>query len=267
MMEATVAALFVVALWWLSTGLVLRLVWLPRRAHPAIVVAFTLVALLGLYGAVVTSALDTRLGSYLGFLSALGIWSWHEVTFLLGVITGPRKEPCPPGAAGWTRFRLATATVIHHEVALAVTALGLIWATWSSPTPVATWTFVVLWLMRLSAKLNIYLGVRNVSSEEFVPRRLRYLVSYFRQAPLSPLMTLTLGGGTVALHLLVLAAGDPEVSQGVATGCVLTLTLLALALVEHLFLAFPLNEAVLWRWLVRSESRKTTANNVLAEDP
>ena len=36
------------------------------------------------------------------------------------------------------------------------------------PNQVATWTFALLWVMRLSAKFNLFLGVRN-RGEEFGP--------------------------------------------------------------------------------------------------
>ena len=44
---------------------------------------------------------------------------------------------------------------------------------------VGLWTFVILWAMRQSAKLNVFLGVRNLS-EEFLPEHLRYLETSLR---------------------------------------------------------------------------------------
>ena len=63
-------------------------------------------------------------GAYLGFTCALAVWGWHEMSFLMGIVTGPRKIECPcRTAAGWSRFRLAAATLIWHEIALAATAV------------------------------------------------------------------------------------------------------------------------------------------------
>jgi putative photosynthetic complex assembly protein 2 len=42
------------------------------------------------------------------------------------------------------------------------------------PNQVGTGTFAVLWVMRISAKLNLFLGVRNLS-EELLPPHLAYL--------------------------------------------------------------------------------------------
>ena len=41
--------------------------------------------------------------------------------------------------------------------------------TWGGANQVGTWTFLVLWVMRLSAKLNVFLGVPNLT--ERVPAR------------------------------------------------------------------------------------------------
>ena len=57
-------------------------------------------------------------GAYIAFLSALAIWGWIELAFLSGIITGPNRAPCPPGAPGWDRFWRAVGTIAWHEVAL-----------------------------------------------------------------------------------------------------------------------------------------------------
>lgn len=242
----------VVVTWWLSTGVVLRVVWLPRSTHRYSMAIFSLLAVVALYGVLHASAEPTLGGAYLGFGSALVVWAWHELTFLLGMISGPRKTACPPEASGWPRFRYATLAVIHHEVALAVTALALVAMTWNAPNQVATWTFLVLWVMRLSAKLNVFVGVRNLS-EEFIPLHLRYLTSYFRRGRLTPLMVVSVTCASLALLPLVdgsLAAGASRFS---ISGHTLVATMLGLAIVEHLFLALPLPDAALWRWILRSE--------------
>ena len=66
------------------------------------------------------------------------------------------------------RFINATQTVIYHEVAILATVAAIVALTWGAPNQFGTLTFIILWLARLSAKLNVYLGVPNLT-EEFLP--------------------------------------------------------------------------------------------------
>lgn len=242
-------ALVVIATWWLSTGLVLALVWLGPGARWGTMALATVTA-----GAAVLGVWTSRVESspqsvYVAFAAALALWAWHELSFLLGVVTGPWKARCPPDATGLRRFLFATRAVIHHEVALAVTLVALVAMTWGAENQVATATFAALWAMRLSTKLNIFLGVRNLT-EEFIPLHLQYLRSFFRQGASSPLLPLSIVvGAGVAVAVLISAWG--EVGEGVRLGRVVVGSLLALGVLEHVFLAVPLREAALWRWALR----------------
>ncbi|MEM9194106.1 MAG: putative photosynthetic complex assembly protein PuhE [Myxococcota bacterium] len=247
-MNTLLTVLFVVGVWWLSTALVLRLVWLPRRTHRRSIAVASVLAVAALVATFALRHDDTSLGACLGFLSGIALWGWHELTFLLGRVTGPRRGPCPPGLRGWPRFRAATEAVIHHELALAATMAVLVTLSWKAPNQVAAWTFAVLWLMRLSAKLNIFLGVQNLQ-QEFVPRHLKYLASYFRVSRVSLLMPFSLGIASVVAFLLFTAV--TPASDGEATGLVLSASLLTLAIFEHLSLAIPVPDAWLWRWATK----------------
>jgi putative photosynthetic complex assembly protein 2 len=251
MADPRLAAVAVLLTWWASTGAILLLTRLPRAAARVSTIGVGGLALLGLYGLRVSGGLDTPGGAYLGFASALSIWAFHELTFLLGLVTGPRKEPCPADVRGLTRFAYGTAAVLYHELALFASLLIVAALTWRAQNLVGLWTFGVLWCMRLSAKLNVFLGVRNISTE-FIPAPLKYLVSYFRHARLNPLMPLSIGGGSAVLVRLLLA--PPDGSAAGAVGRALVATLLGLAVLEHLFLALPLPDAMLWRWALREES-------------
>jgi putative photosynthetic complex assembly protein 2 len=248
-MNQAVAILFVLAVWWLTTGVVLGMVWLRRSTFRVSLVLTSVLAVGGLYGLVWSGARATPTAAYVAFGCALAVWSWHELTFLLGVVTGPRKEACPPGAQGWARFSMATRTVIHHELALAATVVLVVALTWQSPNQVGARTFLVLWTMRLSAKFNLFLGVRSVS-EELIPAHLLYLATYFRRARLNPLMPVSLlVASLVVVRLAVTAHGAEDAFARLQP--TLVGTLLALAVVEHVFLAVPLRDAVLWRWATR----------------
>lgn len=239
---------FVLLSWWFSTGLILVLNGLPRSTFPYSLGATSALALSGLAALVLGSRSTTPAAAYVGFCGALAMWAWHELTFLLGIITGPRKTPCPPDAQGWKRFRYATEVVIHHQLALAGSVVLVVLLTWHQPNQVGAQTLLVLWVMRLSAELNVFLGVRNLT-EEFVPMRLRYMLSYFRRRRLNALMPLSVFAGSAAVIWLARQAAVAPAFMAIAQ--TLVAAILALAVIEHIFLALPVPDAVLWRWAVR----------------
>lgn len=250
MADVLIAVLFVLFAWWGSTGVILLMDGLPRWTFRFSLGGMTALALGGLYGLYATANMESRAGAYGAFASALLVWAWHELTFLLGVITGPRKDPCPPDASGWQRFRYATATVLHHELALFATLLVVVGLTYGAPNQVGTGTFLVLWTMRLSAKLNLFLGVRNFTSD-FIPAHLRYLLSYFRMARLNPLMPVSLGAAGIVVVRLCGDALAADAALFVQVGRTIVATILGLAMLEHLFLVLPVPDDLLWRWALR----------------
>ncbi|WP_010218366.1 putative photosynthetic complex assembly protein PuhE [Sphingomonas sp. PAMC 26621] len=253
--------LFALVMWFIGTAAV---VWLDSRARATFRTSFRLaggVAAIAT-GAVWWSAADAGWGgAYVGFAAAILIWGWHEMGFLMGFVAGPNRLPCPPEATGWTRLKLATATVIHHEIALAATVLLLVALTWGQPNQAAPLTFLLLFGLRLSAKFNLYLGVPNLSDEVF-PAHLAYLKSYFRKRGGNPLLPVSiLGSGALAVWTWTLAEAAPAQS-GAAVTATLLAGLSALGMVEHLFLVLPLRDARLWQWA----SAKTKAAKAAAND-
>lgn len=266
MTELIPPALFALVLWWLSTGAVLAINSLSSWTYRWSLVLIAALAGLSLWGIVELSELRTPAAAYLSFIYALVLWGWHEMSFLMGFITGPVKRPCPEDAVGFRRFVLATGAVIYHEVALALTLVVLWTFTAASANRVALLTYVVLWIMRLSAKFNLYLGVRNVT-EEFIPERMRYLGSYFGRRDRNPLMVASVLGGSGVLVWLGSVAIAARADRFEATATMLVATLLALALLEHLFLAFPVRDAVLWRWALGDEETGSTDGSESAPSP
>ena len=55
---------------------------------------------------------------------------------------------------------------------------------WEAPNAFGLWTFLVLFFARISAKLNVYLGVPNINVE-FLPEPVRHLASHFRIGPMN----------------------------------------------------------------------------------
>ena len=232
-------------LWFASTALV---VWLDNRASRSFSRSLTIAAILAGVGIAVIAAARSDASSfaiYASFTAAFAIWGWHEMSFLMGKVTGPRRSPCPPHVNGWARFRASAATVIHHEVAIAVTLAALVALTWGQANMSGAAAFAILFGMRLSTKLNIFLGVPNFSSD-ILPPQLAYLKTYFRNRPFNALMPVSLGLGiglTIWLGLAALAA-----QESAATAYTLLAALALLGVVEHLFLVLPLRDSALWAW-------------------
>ena len=86
-------------------------------------------------------------------------------------------------------------------------AAFITWMNWHAANQFGTWTFLSLWGMRLSAKLNVFLGVRNLG-EKFLPAHISYLTSYMRRRPMNWLVSaLSVTGGTLVVALLFPAPG------------------------------------------------------------
>lgn len=245
--------LYTVFVWWFSTGLILYLDGLPRKTFKVTLAAATALALLGLFGLVASSGQTSVAAAYCAFTCALLLWAWQEIAFLLGWVTGPRRSACPPGLQGWARAHAAFQTVLHHELLLLLLAAGVLAATWGQPNQTGWWTFAVLWAMRQSAKLNVFLGVRNLS-ESFLPAHLKYLGTYFVRKPMNPLLPMSvLMAGFVAVRAWSAATQD-EGGDFALVSLSLVASLLSLAILEHLFMVLPLPSDALWRWGLRSRT-------------
>ncbi len=235
-------------LWFLATGCVLWLDRLPSRTWPASLVGATIASGFAMGGIIATAPMTGSAAAYTGFACALVLWGWHELSFLMGFVTGPNREPCPADARGWRRFRLAAATLIHHEVAMFFTVLVIAAASWGQPNQTATLTFLLLFVMRLSAKLNIFAGVPHLSTE-MMPEHMRYLASYFRIRP--PRFFFAFSMVSIAILAAVLGNAALAAENGVATGYALAFALVILAFVEHGFLVMPWQDTTLFRWAMR----------------
>ena len=240
--------------WWFSTGVILYLVGMPRWTFKWTMMSSTVVLLLALAGLVATRN-DTRItGAYLAFSCALLVWAWQEVAFLLGYVTGSMRSPCPPGARGWRRASLAFQAVLHHELGLLVLGAAVLAATWGGSNLTGLWTFAVLWIMRQSAKVNLFLGVRNLY-ESFLPAHLKYLHTYFARRAMNLLFPVSVAVSSAAAWFLWQRAFATNISAFEATSMTFVGILLTLAVLEHWFLVLPLPSEALWNWGLRSRVR------------
>lgn len=238
-------------LWWFSTGVILYLNGLPRWTHPWTMLGATVLLGIALVGLGATRD-DTRVtGAYLAFTCTLLVWAWQEVAFLLGYVTGPRRLPCPAGSTGWQRAGYAIQTLLHHELALIVLGIAVVATTWGGSNLTGVFSFAIFWVMRQSAKLNVFLGVRNLS-EDFLPAHLKYLQTYFRRAPMNALFPVSVALSSWLAVLVWQAAVAHGIGAFEATTLTFAGTLLSLAILEHWFMVLPLPSQALWNWGLRS---------------
>ncbi len=253
MTQHVLPVVFTLIVWWVSTGVILYLDNLPRRTYRTSMTAATVVLALALYGVFATSADATVGGAYGAFTCSVLVWGWVEMSFLMGIITGPREAPCPPGAKGWQRAGYALQAIVYHEFALIAGGVAVLLLTMGGENQVAVWTYAILWVMRQSAKLNVFLGVRNLS-EEFLPPHLRYLQTYFRRAPMNALFPVSVIAGTAAAWWSWTQALAPSASAFDATALTFAATLVTLGVLEHWFLVLPLPTSSLWNVYLRSRA-------------
>lgn len=256
MAEHLLPAALALFLWWFTTGAILYLDGMRRETFRVTLVAATAVLALSAWSLHATARDATPAGAVLAFCGGLLAWGWLELTFLTGFLTGPERRPCPAGLRGWPRFRRATLALLHHEVAILLVAAGSAALTWDAPNQVGPATVAVLWGMRVSAKLNLFLGVRNRNAE-FLPDHMRYLGSYFGAASSNALLPVSLIAATATATLLLAQAFAPGADPFRATARTLLGTLVALGALEHLLMVVPLPATALWGWGFRSRAWST----------
>lgn len=236
-----------VAIWFVATGLI---AWADNRERATFSRSLLVGSLAGIAGLLVilVSSLSTEVWAvYLSFVGALMVWGWHELSFLTGASAGPRRGEADAALTGIARFRQAAATVMHHEVALAVTALLLISLSWNVPNQIGATVFVLMFGMRLISKINLFVGVPN-STSEMLPDQLAYLKSYFGPNRMTILLVASIAAiGAATAWFAALALAAPAGSAAMVGASLLT-TLALLGVLEHLFLALPFRDGMLWGW-------------------
>lgn len=235
--------------WWGSTGAILYLDGLSRRSFAWSMAGATALFALALWRLAATSAETTASAAYYAFLCGLTAWAWQLVSYYMGFITGPRKTACPPQLRGWRRFVEAVRTSLYHEIAIILCAVALVALTLGQPNQIGRWTFLILWWMHTSAKLNLYFGAPNLS-EELLPDHLRYLATYMTRRPMNLFFPLSVTASTVVTVLIAQKALAATTAFELV-GYTILATLMALAVAEHWFLVAPLRANALWSWGVK----------------
>jgi putative photosynthetic complex assembly protein 2 len=266
MTDTLIALGFAIFIWWFSTGIVILLNRMSRTAITLSLVISSALGLGALVGLAHTAQQTGVTGAYCAFTCALLAWGWNELSFLTGWITGPQKTAIAKSTTGWPRFVASFNAVVWHELAILMVGLAIVAITWDAPNQVGTGTYLVLWIMRTSAKLNLYFGVRNLS-EEFLPAHLAYLESFFKRRRMNAFFPFAVASASACLWLLVGFANQPMTTPAQVVGAVLVGTMLTLAIVEHLMLVLPLDTTALWRWAIRKKQNTETPAPYAAHVP
>ena len=236
-------------MWWASTGVILYLDGLSRRTFAWSMAGSTALFALALWGMSATSGETSVQSAYCAFCCGLMAWAWQLVSYYMGFITGPNHAPCPLHLRGVARFVAAVGTSFYHELAILVCAGAVVALTWGQPNRIGLWTFLVLWWMHSSAKLNLFFGAPNLG-EELLPEHLRYLVTYMRRRPMNLFFPLSVTASTI-VTMLICQTAYAATAPFEIVGYTILATLMALAVAEHWFLVAPLHANALWSWGVK----------------
>lgn len=234
-------------LWWLGTGIVLRLDSRPAITYQRTMMLFTTVALASIGALVLLRTQTTVWSAYLAFVATLIIWGWLEFMHYSGYLVGPRTSSCPPGVPLRVRFMYALHAMLYHEIALAAGAVCLWVLTAEFENKTALYTYLVLWLMRISAELNVFFGVAYLP-EEWLPKRLQYLMTYRRKKRFNAFFLVSVFVATLICIRVFAQTPSALVDAHQHTANILIGTLLLLAIIEHWLLVLPVKSASLWLW-------------------
>jgi putative photosynthetic complex assembly protein 2 len=258
MLDMVLPALFVIFVWWSSTGLIFALNGLPESTYStslSVVTALGAGALIVLWA---TASGTSRLDTSLALVATVAVWAVIEMSFLMGFVTGPTPSACPPDCTEWQRFLAACGAIAYHELAL-VAALGVVWwLTADAANTVGFSAFALLWLMRLSTKLNLFFGVPNTAAE-LLPKRIAHLATYFRRGPMSAFFPISVTLATIAAVILVTRVKTAPPGSGQADAASMLAVLAALGAIEHWFLVLPMRAEALWGWSLKNSQSQGAA--------
>ena len=237
--------LFGLVVWWASTVLIIFLDGLPRSTFKWSMAGATAVLAAAVWGLAVSSRDATPTGAYVAFACGVLAWGWQEMSFYMGVVTGPRKAQCPDGCGGLRHFGHAVQTSLWHELAIVASSIVIVALTWGEPNQVGTWSFLVLWWMHQSAKLNVFFGVRNLN-EEFLPEHLNFLKGFLTKKPMNNFFPFSVTISTVITAAVLAHAFAHGATPFQQVGLTFIGVFMAFAVLEHWMLVMPMPAGAIW---------------------
>ena len=259
-MDYALPIAYALFLWWFATGVIFYLDQLAVRTFKWSMAGATVVLAAALH-LVWERAEDTSLWAvYAGFTAGLLAWGWQEISLYTGFVTGPRKVRCENGCSGWAHFGHAIQVNLWHELAIVAVAAVIAALSWGAENQWGLWTYLLLWALHLSARLNVFLGVRNVSAQ-FLPPHMDVLKSFLTVKPMNMLFPFSVTAATVGAMLLFQEASAAASIEDRA-GYSLLGALALLGVAEHWLLILPLPVEKLWQWSMpkgqKAPAAKTT---------
>src|SRR5450631_1271433 len=264
MASYTIPPIYAAFVWWFSTGAVLLLVGRSGRfgvLRNVFAIGFLFASLLGL---ALTANDMSVAGVYAAFTCTILLWGAQEIAFLAGWLTGPRPQSCPAGVKGRKRLGLALQAILYHELMLLACGAAIVALTWNSANQVALWTFGSLWVLRQSAKINLFLGV-PVTNDELMPDAVQFLKTYFARKPVSGFFPISVTLAIAVLVIMIQRVVEVAATPFEVVSLTLVSTLFALGVVEHWFMLLPLPAITLWGWGMRS--RFSPEGNIMEQGP
>jgi putative photosynthetic complex assembly protein 2 len=246
-----VPPIYAALIWWFSTGAVLLLVGRSGRFDALRVSSAATLLVASLLGLAVSANAAGIAGAYAAFTSTILLWGAQEIAFLAGWLTGPRPRPCPDGARGLRRLGFALQAILYHELVLLACGAAILALTWNGPNQFGLWTFVALWGLRQSAKINLFLGV-PVTNAALMPDAVCFLKTYFTCKPVGAFFPISVTLATAVLVIMVQRIVEVAATPFDVAGLTLVSTLFGLGVVEHWFMLLPMPAMTLWGWGMRS---------------
>jgi putative photosynthetic complex assembly protein 2 len=237
----------VTAFWWVATGVVIA----AQRdgiTRAASLVAATVAAAAGAW--LIHAARDERSAAAARRSMAGGglLWLWVATSFYGGWIVGPAAVPLAPGASRLQAAAAALQSLAYHEAASFAVVVLAVMLTRGAANRAGRDALLAFWGTQQLAKINVLLGVANPGAG-YLPPWLRFLVTYFGPPANSPLLALSvaalIGGAAWLATRAVRSADEPR-----RTSTALVAWIVALAALEHAFLAIPWH-APLWDLFLR----------------
>ncbi len=261
--------IYVVFLWWFTTGAIIAVYDRARRVVELFMAALTVVLFASFVGIVLTRDVTQPLDVYVAVTCGVLIWGWQVAAYYLGFVSGPEQTEIPQRVQrgeGWhlnlaDRFRLALNASLNHELLVLGFGVLMMGLTWFHTNRWSLWIYLALWLMHSSAKLNVFLGVRNFHID-FLPEKLRYLDALLTKRENNALFPVSVVLASSSALALLYQGIEPGTSPTQTVGFLAVATMITLGLIEHWLMILPIPSALVG-WGMRAIPEQTTPPNSL----
>lgn len=237
-----------VLLWWGATGIIIYICG-RKQWRPWIFGFVTLVQPFAFWQLWATrDSIDVG-GIFASFFWAVIIWSWIEVSYYSGFVVGRKIPELEPDSPTGLRFRKAIAANLYHELFILALSAAVLVIGWGGRNEVGLWAFMILHWTHQSAKINIFLGVNNLTSE-YLPDNLKYMSQYFTQKSMNSFFPFSVTI-SIILDTLLFTSILSGNTAGQQAGQAILFVMMSAAVLEHWWLVTPVPTKV-WEWALKS---------------